>query len=118
MLRCRENRAATGCDREWAFYEILFTWLEPDSKANPIYRRSDLRSGGLTVVSRLLNWIDVRGRRLNTARLGDGPGISLVARLFQPTKDRSQLIIGRTVVAPFARAALLACAHGGSIDTG
>jgi RHS repeat-associated protein len=69
VLRCRENRAATGCDREWASYEMLFTWLEPDAA----YRRSDLRSGGLTVVSRLLNWIDVRGRRLDTARLGDTP---------------------------------------------
>ncbi|MDA9535869.1 hypothetical protein ACM41_06205 [Bradyrhizobium sp. CCBAU 21362] len=69
VLRCRENRAATGCDREWASYEMLFTWLEPDAA----YRRSDLRSGGLTVVSRLLNWIDVRGRRLNTGRLGDTP---------------------------------------------
>jgi RHS repeat-associated protein len=69
ILRCREMRSAPGCEREWALYEVIFTWLTPDR----VYRRSDLRAGGLTVMSRLLDRIDVRGRRLNTLRLGESP---------------------------------------------
>ena len=67
ILRCRENPAADKCDGNWALYEILFTWLPPDE----FYRRSDAKSGGFLVQSRLLDRIDVRGRQLKSPRLGD-----------------------------------------------
>jgi Salmonella virulence plasmid 65kDa B protein len=69
VLRCRETPTAKGCGREWALYEVLFTWLPPDQQ----YRRSDARSGGLTVTGRLLDRIDLRARQLKSPQLGDVP---------------------------------------------
>src|SRR5262249_18434038 len=54
---------------EWALYEAVLSWLPPDQS----YRRSDARTGGLVVTSRLLDRIDVRGRQLRSSQLGDTP---------------------------------------------
>jgi hypothetical protein len=69
VLRCHERPTASGCGREWALYEVLLTWLPPDQQ----YRRSDARSGGLTVSGRLLDRIDLRARQLKSPQLGDVP---------------------------------------------
>src|SRR5262249_16514008 len=69
VLRCREMPTAKGCGREWALYEVLFTWLAPDQQ----YRRSDARSGGLTVTGRLLDRIDLGEREVKSPELGEVP---------------------------------------------
>src|SRR5262249_54972125 len=69
-LRCRERMGtpADGCRLDWALYEVLLSWLPADS----LYRRSEARSGGLWVSSRLLDRIDIRTRQVTT-NLGDQP---------------------------------------------
>lgn len=71
VLRCRERGGSLlpGCRGDWAFFEALLTWLPHDD----VYRRSDARSGGLVVQSRLLDRIDVRTRQVRSPRLGEEP---------------------------------------------